>query len=128
MRIADIHTAKRSKIKMSFVSKRGAYQEDKFLSIKRTSKETEFFVEPFGGEGDIFRTDLITASVLDDLLLSEEQGVFRSVFIVEGMDGDGILVQAYSFHEIKEYKTPIYIKVSETVLEKNSLNGLNLCV
>lgn len=124
MRIADIHTAKRSKIKMSFVSKRGAYQEDKFLSIKRTSKETEFFVEPFGGEGDIFRTDLITASLLDDLLLSEEQGVFRSVFIVEGMDGDGILVQAYSFHEIKEYKTPIYIKVSETVLEKNSLNGL----
>ncbi|MDR0453606.1 MAG: AAA family ATPase [Deferribacteraceae bacterium] len=125
MKISDIHSAKRAKIKLSFVSKQVAsYDVNDLIHISRTNKDKEFYVEPFGKTRYLCSTDIHTARYVDDLLQSEEQNIIKCLFIIEGVNSDSIEIQAYSFRSLTEYKTDIVIKVSQKVLERNTVEKL----
>lgn len=125
MKISDIHSARRFKFRLNFESiPKTTYSIDGLIRIFRTNKATEFYVEPFGQSHEILSADKPTADCIDDLLQSEEQKIFHCLFVIEGVNSKSIEIQAYTFRSMTEYKTPIVIKVAQTVLEKNTLQQL----
>jgi hypothetical protein len=118
MKISDIHSAKGSKFKLTFVSEKRAavYPEDALIDISKTGANLEFYVERYGQDTITCFADKLTADYINDLLQHREIGAFRCLFAVESANNDGIVVQAYTFRSVTEYKTPLEIKVSEKVL------------
>lgn len=131
MKISDIVTAKGSKIKLIFQDTSSKFTKDSLLRIEPTQNEREFLVSQYGHGTDIenskpvlCKTDSLTAEYIVDLLGTEKADSFRCLFSVDGINETSLEIQAYTFKSVTEYKTTIFIQVSEKLLEKTSFEKL----
>lgn len=131
MKISDIVTAKGSKIKLIFQDTSAKFTKDSLLRIEPTQNEREFLVSQYGHGTDIenskpvlCKTDSLTAEYIVDLLGTEKADSFRCLFSVDGINETSLEIQAYTFKSVTEYKTTIFIQVSEKLLEKTSFEKL----
>lgn len=124
MKITDIYSAKGLKVKFTYEDSAKSFATGDLLRLDATQREREYFITQFAGAGNndgtpvLCRTDRIASEYLKDLLEREKNGVFKSLFAVDGAGKNYIEIQVFLFNSITEYKTPIYIQVPDDVLEK----------
>lgn len=68
----------------------------------------------------ICKVDKAASDYLADLFETEKVDSFRCVFSIDGINDSSLEIQAYTFRSVVEYKTPIFIQVSDKLLEKTS--------
>ena len=131
MKISDISTAKGSKIKLIFQDASTKFIKGSLLRIEPTQNEREFLINQYGqgicAEDNrplLCKTDSLAAEYIVDLLNTEKTDSFRCLFSVEGINDSSIEVQTYTFKSVTEYKTTIFIQISEKLLEKTSFDKL----
>ena len=123
MNITDIAAAKHLKFQMKNDDASALFRSGDFLKIQETSQVRQFTVIAYGGnrnETDEIFMDVSqeTAVFLADLLSTEKQGIFRTLFAVEDVDDKQISVQTYLFDSIVEYATSFVFLIPEE-LEKS---------
>lgn len=124
MNISELYSAKGLKIKLTYNAPETVFTQGALLSIDVTRKEREFLVTEYASKDDndnkltFCHTDRVAAEYLRDLHEGESNGIFKSLFVVEGAGENYIEIQAFVFNSITEYKTPIYIQVPKDVIEK----------
>jgi hypothetical protein len=128
MKITDLHTAKGQKVKFRALNRLKQEYSGKFVRIESNGKNN-FQIKPFGGDSEEFISDdMHAADNVNENIELEKKEFHWNLFVVEeikhGQKADFIFVQIYSFASKAEYKTPIIINVSESILEKTDLSEL----
>ncbi len=131
MKISDISTAKGGKIKLIFQDTSTKFTKNSLLRIGPTQNEREFLINQYGrginadeNKPVLCKTDSLSAEYIVDLLNTEKSDSFRCLFSVDGINDTSLEVQAYTFKSVTEYKTTIFIQVSEKLLEKSFVDKL----
>lgn len=130
MRISDISSVKGIKIKLNLDDASVNFSEGILLRIEPTQNPERYLVSQYG-EGATDRTCVLcsaspnTAAYLMDLFESEQQNAFRCMFIIEGVAPKYIEIQTYTFRSVTEYKTPVYITISERLSEATTPEKLS---
>lgn len=132
MKISDISTAKGLKIKFIFQDNSVNFVIGALMKVEPTKNEREFLVNQYGqginaenSKPLLCKTDSSTAEYITDLLNTEKTASFRCLFSVEGINEKSLEVQSYTFNSVTEYKTTIFIQVSDGLLEKTTLEKLS---
>lgn len=127
MKISDIYTAKGLKFKLTSYDDSAKFTVGALISIESTQKETEFLVKQYGAQNSsdeqkavICKADKMASNYLKDLLEAEKNDSFRCIFSIDGLYDSSLVIQAYTFQSVGEYKTPIFIQVSKTLLERTT--------
>lgn len=131
MKLSDIYSAKGLKFKLIFIDPSVHFSAGMLIRIETTQNDFEFLAKQYGvGTGTtasqfvMCKADGRTAQYILDLLDSERNNPFRCMFAIEGVNDTSLEIQAYTFRSVTEYKTLIYIQVSEKLLEKTNLEKL----
>lgn len=131
MKLQDVQSAKRYKLKMIALDPIPNLQPYSLIEIKATQKQNEFFLCQYGknislsesGEY-LYKTDPTTSEYIAGVLDNQSRGNGRYIFQVEETEKESVLIQTYEFSSIIEYKTPIIVQLSEKLLEKTSVEKL----
>lgn len=131
MKITDIYSAKGLKFKLNYIDSSVHFSPGLLIRIEATQNDCEFLAKQYGaGPGTttsqlvLCKADIRTAQYILDLFDSERNDAFRCMFAIEGVNDTSLEIQAYTFRSVTEYKTSIYIQVSEKLLEKTNLEKL----
>lgn len=131
MKISDVYSAKRLKVKLNYIDSSAHFSAGMLIHIEATQRDTEFLVNQYGaGIGTaasqlvLCKADRLTAQFVLDLIDGERNDAFRCMFAIENINDTSLEIQSYTFRSVTEYKTSIYIQVSEKLLEKTSLDNL----
>ena len=131
MKISDIYSAKGLKIKFTYDDSSVKFVAGMLVRIDSTQKEREYLVSQYAQDENstsqnpvLAKTDPHTAAYLRDLFDGESSDAFKCLFSIEGVANSYIEVQAYTFRTVTEYKTPIFIQVPSTVLNRTTLEKL----
>ena len=131
MKISDIYTAKGLKFKLIYLDVSVKFSVGALLSIESTHKEKEFLVKQYGLISNldeqkpvICKASKVVSDYLMDLFETEKVDSFRCVFSIDGIYESSLEIQAYTFKSVVEYKTPIFIQVSEKLLGRTTLEKL----
>ncbi len=122
MKISEIYSAMRLKIKLSYEDMSAGFKEGNLIRVEPSQDRQVFFVSQYGegAESDktvLCKTSANTADYLLDLFEGEHNDVFRCMFLIDRVEADCIEVQTYMFQSVTEYKTPISIVLSDKLLE-----------
>jgi len=127
MKISDIYTAKGLKFKLTYLDASARFSVGALVSIESTQNDKEFLVKQYGAKSNsgewksvICKADKAASDYLADLFETEKVDSFRCVFSIDGINDSSLEIQAYTFRSVVEYKTPIFIQVSDKLLEKTS--------
>ena len=127
MKISDIYTAKGLKFKLTYLDASARFSVGALVSIESTQNGKEFLVKQYGAKSNlsecksvICKADKAASDYLADLFETEKVDSFRCVFSIDGINDSSLEIQAYTFRSVVEYKTPIFIQVSNKLLEKTS--------
>lgn len=127
MKISDIYTAKGLKFKLIYLDASAKFSVGALLSIESTHSEKEFLVKQYGSKSNsgeqksvICKADKAAADYLADLFETEKVDSFRCIFSIDGIYESSLEIQAYTFKSVVEYKTPIFIQISDKLLEKTT--------
>ena len=127
MKISDIYTAKGLKFKLIYLDASAKFSVGALLSIESTHSENEFLVKQYGSKSNsgeqksvICKADKAAADYLADLFETEKVDSFRCIFSIDGIYESSLEIQAYTFKSVVEYKTPIFIQISDKLLEKTT--------
>ena len=129
MNISDIAAAKHLKFQLKNDDAAALFKVGDFLYIRETGKVRQFTVVPYGGDREgrkeyfMYATQEI-AIYLIDFLMTEKQGIFKTMFAVEEVEKDGISVQAYRFDCMAVYAAPIVFLVPDALVQKVPLERL----
>lgn len=131
MKISDMYSAKGLKFKLNFLDSSVHFSAGMLVRIEAAQNDCEFLAKQYGaGSGTtasqlvLCKTDSRTAQYILDLFDSERNDSFRCMFAIEVVNDTSLEIQAYTFRSVTEYKTSIYIQVSEKLLEKTNLEKL----
>lgn len=127
MKLSELYNARRHKFKLKYPSGSNCFSKGALLKIVLTQNEKEFFVSTFGidqkektsnTDSVLCKADYDTSTYILQLLDYERSSLRRCIFVVDEIYDSFIEVQTYSFESIIEYKTPIFIQVSEKLVEE----------
>lgn len=124
MKITDVYSAKRLKVKFTYSDSANSFAKGDLLRIDITQREREFLITQYAVEKSkdnmpvLCHTDRAASEYIRDLFDGENHGVFKCLFAVDGTGKNYIEIQVFTFNSITEYKTPIYIQVPGGVFEK----------
>ncbi len=128
MQLSDINSAKNLKIKFYTYEKPERFAVNDLIKIEKTSKEDEFWFNIYGKnvtinnqEKGLLRTDKQSANYIQEVLEEEKKQLIYSLFAVDDVMEDSIVVQIYHFQSIVECKTPLIIQVPEQYVEQKKL-------
>ena len=131
MKISDICSAKGLKFKLTYENDTPSLSKGNLIEIENTQKNAEFLVNPYGVGCEnkevkpfLCKADDTAAQYLHELFNTENSDPFRCMFSVEGVNRGSIEVQAYTFKSVVEYKTTIFIQVTDELLKKTTLENL----
>lgn len=131
MKISDIYSAKGLKFKLNHPDSSVHFSVGMLIRIEATQNDCEFLAKQYGTGSSTTSSQLVlckadsrTAQYLLDLFDCERNDAFRCMFAIEGANDTSLEIQAYTFRSVTEYKTSIYIQVSEKLLEKTNLDKL----
>lgn len=122
MKISEIYSAKRLKIKLNYEDTAAGFQNGNLIRIEATQERLVYLVSQYGEGIESKKTVLCkvspkTADYLLDLFVGEKEDAYRCIFLIDGVETGCIEVQTYTFQSVTEYKTPISILVSDELLE-----------
>ncbi|PKO08624.1 MAG: hypothetical protein CVU40_14295 [Chloroflexi bacterium HGW-Chloroflexi-2] len=131
MKISDIHSAKGLKFKLNFIDSSVYFSAGMLIHIEATQKDCEFLINQYGkgtcttsSQLVLCKADNKSAQYILDLFESEHNDAFRCMFAIEGVNDTSLEIQAYTFRSVTEYKTPIYIQISDKLQEKTNIEKL----
>ncbi|MGV8027435.1 MAG: AAA domain-containing protein [Anaerolineaceae bacterium] len=131
MKISDVYSAKGLKVKLNYIDSSAHFSTGLLIHIEATQRDCEFLVNQYGAgigitasQMVLCKADRMTAEYILDLINGERNDAFRCMFAIEGVNDTSLEIQAYTFRSVTEYKTSIYIKVPEKLLEKTNLENL----
>ena len=129
MNIADISSAKGQKFNLECSSPPTSFKEGSLVRVDATRRDCVFIVSQYGvgesaGPVTCFASKL-TAEYLHELARGEECLAFRCLFSLNGVEDDVLVVQAYTFQSITEYKTPIEIAVTEELASQLPIDKIS---
>jgi tRNA A37 threonylcarbamoyladenosine biosynthesis protein TsaE len=123
MTISGLHSAKRLKFKLRFISQIDRKFESEFIEINGTANEKEFFIKAYDGNEYLLSAGKNDSSHLKELLLLANMGHQINLFVVEEEYEEEnhrfIVVQSYFFASMINYKTEIIIQVPERILDRD---------
>lgn len=132
MKLQDVRSAKRYKVKMLVLDSIPNLRVDTLIEIKGTQKQNEFFLSQYGknvsllqGGEYLYKTDTTTSEYIAGVLDNQSRGNGRYIFQVEAIEKEYIILQTYEFSNIIEFKTPIIIQLTEELLEKTDSEKLS---
>lgn len=144
MKISEIYSAMRLKIKLNYEDDTVDFQEGNLINIEATQDRQTFLVSQYGEgvkntKSVLCGVSVNTANYLNDLSEGQQEAAFKCMFLITDIENSCIEVQTYTFQSVTEYKTPINIMVSNDLLESTSVEKLqqdyvwtqsspNLCV
>ena len=131
MKVSDIHLAKRKKFKLCHSDAPTIFINGALIRLTDTQKENEFLVSQYGVnvsqknmKATLCTVDSLTADYLREVNEIEKAGSYRFLYAVDRVNDESIEVQAYSFNSVTAYKTPIFIQVPDSLLEKTTIEKL----
>lgn len=131
MRLSDICSAKRMKVKLLFSDDSASFRTGALIKIDSTQKDNEFLISQYGKNIGtnakatvLCSTDRMASQHIYDLLDSDAQKTAHSLFSIEEVFDKAIEVQTYSFRSIIEYKTEVVIQVADILMEKTNADKL----
>lgn len=129
MNISEITSAMQLTIKLEIMEDNAEFKKGSLLRIQPSHDELNFFVIQYGAgiqnnKDVLCKVSLSTANYLNDLFSTEQYGDTRYIFVVDNVEREFIEVQSYSFQAITEYKTPIYILISDSLFQEGKQRGL----
>lgn len=129
MKISEIYSAMRLKIKLSFEDTSAGFKEGNLIRIEPSQERHIFLVSQYGegaksNKAVLCKTSSTTADYLHDLYEGEHEDAYRCMFLIDGVEADCIEIQTYTFQSVTEYKSPISIIVLDKLLETYSIEKL----
>lgn len=129
MKISDVVAAQHLKFQMKNNDAISLFRSGDFLKIQPTKQVREFTVIPYGGDRtdteELFvTTSQDTAVYIIDLLDTEKQGVFSTLFVVEDVEEGQISVQTYLFEAMTVYAMSIQLLIPEELEKKVPIEKL----
>ena len=129
MKISEIYSAMRLKIKLNYEDDTVDFQEGNLINIEATQERQIFLVSQYGEGVENTKSVLCgvsvnTANYLKDLSEGQQENAFKCMFLITDIEKACIEVQTYTFQSVTEYKTPINIMVSNELLESISMEKL----
>ncbi len=116
MKLSEMYSAMGMKVKLKCEDLAGEFREGNLIQIEPT--RDAFFVNPYGEGVPNTKVVLCSASpknaeYLRELWESEQEGIFRCLFLISGVEGRFLEVQPYTFQSVTEFATPITIVVPD---------------
>lgn len=129
MKISEIYSAMRLKIKLNYEDDTVDFQEGNLINIEATQDRQTFLVSQYGEgvkntKSVLCGVSVNTANYLNDLSEGQQEAAFKCMFLITDIENSCIEVQTYTFQSVTEYKTPINIMVSNDLLESTSVEKL----
>lgn len=129
MKISDVIAAQHLKFQMKNNDAISLFRSGEFLKIQPTKQVREFTVVPYGGDrtdtNEIFVTvSQDTSAYIIDLLNTEKQGIFSTLFVVDDVEEGHIGVQTYLFDSMVVYAIPTTLLIPEELEKKVSIEKL----
>lgn len=125
MKLSDTYLAKRKKLKLCHPEAKEVFVSGALISITATQNEREFLVNQYGRNSNqakmkvaVCSVDPLTAEYLQDVAETERIGSKRFLYAIDRVENESLEVQTYSFNTVTDYKTPIFIQVSDKLLER----------
>ena len=129
MRISEIYSAKRLKIKLTYEDTSVYFGEGVLVRISPSEDRHIFLVNQYGRDAKddkpiLCRASSQTADYLLDLFEGEHSDAYRCMFMIDGINEDSLEIQTFVFQSVTEYKSAINIIVSDKLLETISIEKL----
>lgn len=128
MKMSDIYIPQdieQKKIRLSYGDMSAGFKAGDRISIERSEDRRTFYVSQYekgaAGSGYVQCTaDQAASEYLWELFAEEHdyEDAPKYIFLIDGTESKGIVVQPYVFRKINEKKTPITINVSGKILER----------
>lgn len=117
MKISELYSAMREKVRLDYEDSNAEFQEGNLIRIEPSHSNRVFRVSQYGKgvkEGDevYCKASENTANYLRDLYESQRDKALYCMFMVDGVEPGNIQVQVYTFQSMTEYETPIRIIMS----------------
>ena len=124
MIISDVYSAEGLKFNLMLNDSAEGFSCGDIVRIESTQNNNYFMLTQYNisdlGEYNSFLcyANQDSSDYILELLERENEGVLKCLFIIEGIGEKYLMISAYTFNSITEYKTPIYIQVPSEVLKK----------